>query len=125
VGAQVVGDDDPTGSQGRHEGVADVPREASAGHPAIEPHQGADPVARERRDDGLVLARIAWRRRVCPLTTRRPGVRRRVAEVAAGLVEEVQIVAERAGTSARQLSRTAGFCSLALSIFFCASTRVG
>jgi hypothetical protein len=86
VSAEVVSDD-----------VADVALEADVGHYAIEPHQGPDPVARERRNDGLVLARIAGCRRVRPLAAWRPGVRRGVAEVAAGFIKEDQLAGREGG----------------------------
>ena len=59
VGAQVVGDDHLARTGGRGQDMADVALEARAGHAAVEPHERPDTVERDRRDDGLVLARVA------------------------------------------------------------------
>src|SRR5215216_2933216 len=91
VGAQVVGDDHLPRPEGRGEDVADVTFEARPGHAAVEPQQGPNPVEGDRRDDGLVLARVARGGRVGTLPAWRPRMRRGVAEVTARLIQEDQV----------------------------------
>lgn len=90
MGTEVVGHHDLSGAEGGGEDMADVADEAVAGQTAIEPHQRLDAVERERRDDGLILAWVAWGSRVSTLPARRSGMGRRVAQMAAGLVQEHQ-----------------------------------
>jgi hypothetical protein len=92
MGPQVVGDDDLPRPERRSEAVADVALEASAGHPPVKAEHRADPIQSQRRDHGLVLALVARRRGNGALSARRPGVRRRVAQMTARLVEEDQIL---------------------------------
>src|SRR5215471_13248295 len=92
MGAEVVGDDDLARAESRGEAEPDVPQEAGGRHRPIEPQRRPDTVKGQRRNHGLVLAAIDRCGRVGALATRRPGVRRRVPEVAAGLIQEYQVL---------------------------------
>jgi hypothetical protein len=87
MGVEVVGDDDLARSQRRREDVADVALEALSGHGPVEAEGWAEAGAGQRGDDGPVLPLVAGGRRVRPLAARGPRVGRRVAEVAAGLIQ--------------------------------------
>ena len=69
-----------------------TPLEADGRHRAIEPQQGADAFEGQGCDHGLVLAAISRRGRVGTLAHWCPGVGRGVPQVAAGLVQEDQIL---------------------------------
>ena len=90
--AEIVGHDDLARAQRWREEVLDIAHEARGRHRAVEPQARADAVEGQRSNDGLVLAAIGWRGCVRPLATRRPGMGRRVPQVAAGLIQEDQIL---------------------------------
>ena len=92
VGFELVGDDDLARSEGRSEDVPDLPLEARGGHRPVEPQQRAEAAERQRREHGLVLPAVAGGRSVRPFPTRSPGMRRRVPQVAARLIQEDQVL---------------------------------
>jgi len=79
-------------SECRREDVPDVALEASRRHGAVKSQPRPDPVEGEGRDDGFVLASVDRRSRVRALPARRPGIGRRVTQVATGLIYEHQIL---------------------------------
>jgi hypothetical protein len=97
VRLEVVGDDHLAVAERRGEDEADVAFEAGGRHGAVEPHPWPNAIERQCRDHGLVLAAIDRRGRVGTLAPGRPGVCRRVSQVAAGLIQEDQILAPDRG----------------------------
>ena len=91
VGAEVVGDDNLAGAQGRREDVADIPSEAVAGHRSVKAERRTHAVEGQCGEHGPVLALVPGCRRVGSLATRGPGMRRGIPEVAPGFIKQNQI----------------------------------
>src|SRR5204862_504241 len=87
VGAQVVGDDDLAGAQGRGQDLVDVRLERGAVQRAVQQQAGPEAVQRQGGDQGAVLAAPARDAPDGALTAWPTGVAAGQAAVAAGLVE--------------------------------------